>query len=73
MRKNGVKSPLMGGQACGFYRAAEFSRDVDLPVLAEPANIGRLVEFWLRELRTPDLPAKAELDRIRRAGGAGMP
>ena len=27
---------LMGEPACGFYGAAEFSRDTDLAVLAEP-------------------------------------
>jgi hypothetical protein len=32
----------MGGQACVFYGAAEFSRDTDLAVLASPANIERL-------------------------------
>lgn len=33
---------LMGGQACVLYGAAEFSRDLDLMVLAEPGNLGRL-------------------------------
>ena len=32
----------MGGQACVFYGAAEFSRDTDLAILAEPANLERL-------------------------------
>jgi len=32
----------MGGQACVFYGAAEFSRDIDLALLAEPANLKRL-------------------------------
>lgn len=32
----------MGGQACVFYGAAEFSRDTDLAVLAEPGNLDRL-------------------------------
>lgn len=32
----------MGGQACVFYGAAEFSRDVDLVLLAEPDNLKRL-------------------------------
>ena len=32
----------MGGQACVFYGAAQVSRDVDLALLAEPANIERL-------------------------------
>ena len=32
----------MGGQACVFYGAAEFSRDTDLLILAEAANLDRL-------------------------------
>ena len=37
-----VRALLMGGQACVFYGAAEFSRDTDLAVLAEPDNLDRL-------------------------------
>ncbi len=32
----------MGGQACVFYGAAEFSRDVDFAILVSPANLTRL-------------------------------
>lgn len=32
----------MGGQACVLYGAAQFSRDTDLAILCEPANLGRL-------------------------------
>ena len=32
----------MGGQACVFYGAAEFSRDTDLAVLASSENLTRL-------------------------------
>jgi hypothetical protein len=32
----------MGGQACVFYGAAEFSRDLDLLIPADPANFERL-------------------------------
>ena len=32
----------MGGQACVFYGAAEFSRDTDIAVLADPSNLDRL-------------------------------
>jgi hypothetical protein len=32
----------MGGQACVFYGAAEFSRDVDFAILSEPENLKRL-------------------------------
>ena len=31
-----VRALLMGGQACVLYGAAEFSRDLDLAVLATP-------------------------------------
>jgi hypothetical protein len=39
MKKNGVRCLLMGGQACVFYGAAEFSRDIDLAILCDPANL----------------------------------
>ena len=32
----------MGGQACVFYGAAEFSRDTDLAILADAGNLSRL-------------------------------
>lgn len=32
----------MGGQACVFYGAAEFSRDLDLLILADPQNLESL-------------------------------
>jgi hypothetical protein len=48
-RKNGVQTLLMGGQACVFYGAAQVSKDVDLALLAEPANIERL-RLALKEL-----------------------
>ena len=40
----------MGGQACVFYGAAEFSRDADLLVLGEAANVAYLQDA-LQELR----------------------
>lgn len=40
----------MGGQACVFYGAAEFSRDVDFAILAEPENLRRL-QAALHELK----------------------
>ena len=40
----------MGGQACVFYGAAEFSRDTDLLILADAENLGRLAGVW-RELQ----------------------
>ena len=42
MRNHGVRCLLMGGQACVFYGAAEFSRDVDFAIHAEPENLRRL-------------------------------
>jgi hypothetical protein len=41
MRTHGVHCLLMGGQACVFYGAAEFSRDTDFVLLASPSNLDR--------------------------------
>ena len=42
MRAHRVRALLMGGQACVFYGAAEFSRDTDFAILAAAANLARL-------------------------------
>jgi hypothetical protein len=42
MAAHQVRALLMGGQACVFYGAAEFSRDTDFAILAEPENLRRL-------------------------------
>jgi len=42
MANHQVRALLMGGQACVFYGAAEFSRDIDLLLLADGANLARL-------------------------------
>ncbi len=42
MRAHRVRALLMGGQACVFYGAAEFSRDTDFAILAVAANLVRL-------------------------------
>jgi hypothetical protein len=42
MRSHRVRALLMGGQACVFYGAAEFSRDTDFAILAEASNLARL-------------------------------
>ena len=42
MREHRVRALLMGGQACVFYGAAEFSRDTDFAILASAANLARL-------------------------------
>jgi hypothetical protein len=42
MRAHGVRALLMGGQACVSYGAAEFSRDLDLAIVASLQNIAAL-------------------------------
>jgi len=42
LRSRNVKNLLMGGQACVFYGAVEFSRDTDIVILADSANLKRL-------------------------------
>jgi len=37
-----VRHLLMGGQACVFYGAAEFSRDCDIVIVADEQNLARL-------------------------------
>lgn len=50
MASRQVRALLMGGQACVFYGAAEFSRDTDLLILADAANLARL-EAALQDLQ----------------------
>ncbi|HUE83062.1 MAG TPA: hypothetical protein VMM84_13185 [Pyrinomonadaceae bacterium] len=45
-----MRALLMGGQACVFYGAAEFSRDTDLAILASSENLTKLNKA-LRELQ----------------------
>jgi predicted nucleotidyltransferase len=42
IQEHRVRALLMGGQACVLYGAAEFSRDIDLAILADPRNLVRL-------------------------------
>ena len=42
IRAHRVRALLMGGQACVFYGAAEFSRDTDLAILAHSENLAKL-------------------------------
>jgi hypothetical protein len=42
MRAHRVRALLMGGQACVFYGAAQFSRDTDFAILADAGNLLRL-------------------------------
>jgi len=39
MAAHQVRALLMGGQACVFYGAAEFSRDTDLLLLSDADNL----------------------------------
>lgn len=59
MRTNGVRCLLMGGQACVFYGAAEFSRDLDLTIRADDENLARLASAFqgleARPIAVPDL------------------
>ena len=56
----------MGGQACVFYGAAEFSRDTDLAVLAGEENFNRL-QAGLQELKAERIAVPpAEIDYLRR-------
>jgi hypothetical protein len=72
----------MGGQACVFYGAAEFSRDLDLLILASPENLDSL-HSALRDLEAepiavPPFEARhlarghAIHFRCHRAGAAGL-
>jgi len=68
----------MGGQACVFYGAAQFSKDVDLALLASEENFSRLLAA-LGELNAeriavprfdPDLLARGHAVHFRCQGGA---
>lgn len=69
IRKHGVKALLMGGQACVFYGAAEFSKDTDIVLLAEVENLARvraaLDELMARQVYMSGL----EMDALKRGHG----
>src|ERR1017187_3823969 len=75
IQRSGARTLLMGGQACIFYGAAEFSRDLDLLILADATNLPNLVraldalEAEEREERRKDreywAPLKRELEEFR--------
>ena len=73
MRTRRVRALLMGGQACVFYGAAEFSRDTDFVILADPANLARLrqalVELQARVVAVPPF----ELKYLRRGHANPLP
>ena len=45
----------MGGQACVFYGAAQFSKDVDLVLLASEENFARLLSA-MEDLKAKRIP-----------------
>jgi hypothetical protein len=66
MRARRVRALLMGGQACVFYGAAEFSRDTDFAILADVANLSRLRRA-LADLRAEVIAVPPfELKHLRR-------
>jgi hypothetical protein len=69
MRAHRVRALLMGGQACVFYGAAEFSRDTDLAILAEAPNLARLRKA-LAELQAEPIAVPPFEARFLRRGHA---
>ena len=63
IRKSGARTLLLGGQACVFYGAAEFSRDLDLLILSD-ADGGRVLRTLSRHSRW--LPSGYFPEYIRR-------
>jgi hypothetical protein len=68
-----VRALLMGGQACILYGAAQFSKDIDFTISAEPANWERLMSA-LQELQAEciavpllALAAAGKMDEMRAA------
>ena len=66
MREHRVRALLMGGQACVFYGAAEFSRDTDFAILADAANLARLRKALLELRAEPIAVPPFELRYLRR-------
>jgi len=61
-----VRALLMGGQACVLYGAAEFSRDTDIVLLADAANLLRL-QAALDELQAETIAVPPfDLDYLKR-------
>ena len=69
IQKHRVRALLMGGQACVFYGAAEFSRDTYLAILADAANLSRL-RAALAELRAEVIAVPPLLLKYLRRGHA---
>ena len=60
-----VRHLLMGGQACVFYGAAEFSRDCDIVVLSDETSFARL-QLALDELSGHAWKARLKINRLLR-------
>ena len=69
MHAHRVRALLMGGQACVFYGAAEFSRDTDFAILADPRNLARL-RGALKDLRAGVIAVPPFEARFLRRGHA---
>lgn len=66
MHAHRVRALLMGGQACVFYGAAEFSRDTDFAILADAANLARLRRALAELQADPIAVPPFELKHLRR-------
>ena len=66
MRDRRVRALLMGGQACVFYGAAEFSRDTDFAILADAANLARLRRALADLQAVPIAVPELSLKHLRR-------
>lgn len=69
IQKNGVRSLLMGGQACVLYGGTEFSRDTDIVALADDANLCRL-QAAVEELQAEPIAVPPFEQRFLEAGHA---
>ena len=67
LRSCRVRFLLMGGQACVFYGAAEFSRDTDIVLLADAANLKRLADA-LKTLRAEPIVSLYEQGKVKHIG-----
>lgn len=66
IRAHRVRALLMGGQACVFYGAAEFSRDTDFAILADASNLARLRKALAELEAEPIAVPPLELKFLRR-------
>mgnify|MGYP007106200085 CR=1 FL=1 len=72
IRRHQVRALLMGGQACVLYGAAEFSRDIDLALLAEPDNLTRLREAMAELEASPIAVPPLSIDYLSRGHAAHL-